>query len=257
MLKEKILKKEKIIGMHLNFCDAAVGRIAGLAGYDFIWVDMEHSYMGFEELLNLIVAIHSTGTAVIVRAPQDDLTATKKIIEMGPDGIIFPMVKSAEEANRLLSYTLYPPYGVRGFGPMNAVDYGAGDIMEYVNTNHKKMCRFIQIEHKEAVKNLDEIMKNEFIDGYIVGANDLSGSIGELCNVFGENTTALIRETVDKLKAKGKYVGISTGDMSESTLKYWHDFGFDMISAGADFDILTIGARKNRENLERIHSQSI
>ena len=162
------------------------------------------------------------------------------------------MVKTAEDANRLLSYTLYPPYGVRGFGPMNAVGYGACDVEKYVSTNHQTMCRFIQIEHVDAVNNLDEIMKNDFIDGYIIGANDLSGSINELCNVFGENTTELIRTTITKLKANGKYVGLSTGDLSESTFRHWNDMGVDMLSAGADFDFLTAGMKKNREALNKI-----
>lgn len=252
MLKEKILKKEKIIGTHINFCDPSVGRIAGLAGYDFIWIDMEHNYISFESLLSLVIAVKSTGTSVIVRAPQDDLTATKKIIEMGVDGIIFPMIRTAEEANRVLSYTLYPPYGRRGFGPMNAVGYGAYDVNDYVENNHNTMCRFIQIEHVDAVKNIDEIMKNEFIDGYIIGANDLSGSINELCNVFGENTTSLIREVITKLKANGKYVGLSTGDLSEKTFKHWNDMGVDMLSAGADFDFLTVGMKKNKEIMSKI-----
>ena len=252
MIKEKIKNREKIIGTHINFCDPSVGRIAGLAGYDFIWIDMEHNYISFESLLSLVIAVKSTGTDVIVRAPQDDLTATKKIIEMGVDGIIFPMVKTAEEANRLLSYTLYPPYGRRGFGPMNAVGYGAFDTLDYVSTNHNTMCRFIQIEHIDAVKNLDEIMKNEFIDGYIIGANDLSGSINELCNVFGQNTTALIEETITKLKKNGKYVGLSTGDLSESTFKHWRDMGVEMLSAGADFDYLTVGMKKNREIMNKV-----
>ena len=252
MLKEKIRNGEKIIGTHINFCDPSVGRIAGLAGYDFIWIDMEHNYISFESLLALILAIKSTGTDVIVRAPQDDLTATKKILEMGVDGIIFPMVRTAEEANRLLSYTLYPPYGKRGFGPMNAVGYGAFDTLKYVATNQDTMCRFIQIEHVDAVNNLDEIMKNPYIDGYIIGANDLSGSINELCNVFGENTTALIRTAIDKLKSAGKYVGLSTGDLSADTFRHWRDMGVDMLSAGADFDFLTVGMRKNRETLDQI-----
>lgn len=252
MLKQKILNREKIIGTHINFSDPSVGRIAGLAGYDFIWIDMEHNYISFESLLSLIIAVKSTGTDVIVRAPQDDLTATKKIIEMGVDGIIFPMVKNSEEANRLISYTLYPPYGRRGFGPMNAVGYGAEDVSRYVSTNHKSMCRFIQIEHVDAVKNLDEIMKNEFIDGYIIGANDLSGSINELCNVFGENVTALIREAITKLKNNGKYVGLSTGDLAESTFEYWYSMGVDMLSAGADFDFLTAGMQRNKEIMNRI-----
>lgn len=252
MLKEKIKNKEKIIGTHINFRDPSVGRIAGLAGYDFIWIDMEHNYISFESLLSLIIAVKSTGTDVIVRAPQDDLTATKKIIEMGVDGIIFPMVKTAEEANRLLSYTLYPPYGRRGFGPMNAVGYGAHDVSEYVSTNHETMCRFIQIEHVDAVHNLDEIMKNQYIDGYIIGANDLSGSINELCNVFGENTTSLVKTAIKKLKTNNKYVGLSTGDLSEKTFRHWRDMGVDMLSAGADFDYLTAGMQKNQKIMNEI-----
>lgn len=252
MLKQKILNREKIIGTHINFSDPSVGRIAGLAGYDYIWIDMEHNYISFESLLAQVLAIRTTGTPVVVRAPQDDLTATKKILEMGVDGIVFPMIRTAEEANRLLSYTLYPPYGRRGFGPMNAVGYGAFDTDEYLATNHKTMCRFIQIEHVDAVRNLDEIMKNEFIDGYIIGANDLSGSINELGNALGENTTALIKEAIAKLKANGKYVGLSTGAMSPEVFRHWFGMGIDMLSAAADFDFLTAGMNQNRENLRRV-----
>lgn len=253
MLKDKIKNQEKTIGMHINLNDMTVGKIAGLAGYDFIWIDMEHSYLSYEGLLNLIVGVKSSGGQVIVRAPQDDLTATKKILEMGPDGIIFPMIKNAEEANRLISYSLYPPHGTRGFGPMNAVNYGFDDVGNYVANHYKNMCRFIQIEHIDAIHNLDEIIKNDFIDGYIVGANDLSGSIGMLGNVFSDEVTKLIKDTIQKLKNAGKYVGISTGDFSESTLIHWHKMGFDMISAGADFDFLREGLKQNRDTLKRIH----
>ena len=79
MLKEKILNREKIIGTHINFSDPSVGRIAGLAGYDYIWIDMEHNYISFESLLAQVLAIRTTGTPVIVRAPQDDLTATDSL----------------------------------------------------------------------------------------------------------------------------------------------------------------------------------
>lgn len=252
-LKKKVSDRQKTIGTHINLNDIAVGKIAALAGYDFIWIDLEHSYLSYENLLNLIIAVHSTGGQVIVRAPQNDLTATKKILEMGPDGIIFPMVKTAEETNRLISYTLYPPYGTRGFGPMNAINYGFDDVKQYIESHHETMCRFIQIEHIEAVKNLDELIKNNFIDGYIVGANDLSGSIGKLGDVFCHEVTSLIQEIVQKLKSNGKYVGISTGDFSEATLTHWHNMGFDMISAGADFDFLREGFRQNCSVLKEIH----
>lgn len=69
MLKEKIRNKEKTIGTIINFSDPSVGIIAGLAGYDFVWIDMEHSYISFESLLALVIAVKSTGTSVIVRVP--------------------------------------------------------------------------------------------------------------------------------------------------------------------------------------------
>ena len=142
MLREKIKNKEKIIGMHININDIAVAKIAGLAGYDYVWVDLEHSYLSLENLMAHIIAIKATGTAVIVRVPQDDFTFTKKVLEMGPDGIIFPMVKTAEQAKKLIDYTVYPPYGNRGFGPMNVVDFGFKNTLEYVQ-NKDNICRFI------------------------------------------------------------------------------------------------------------------
>lgn len=254
-LKENIKQKKKMIGMHINLNDVATARIAGLAGFDFVWIDLEHSNLSLEHLLGHILAVQATGTAVIVRVPVDDLTYTKKVLEMGPDGIIFPMVRSAVEANRLIASTLYPPYGTRGFGPMNAIGYGFENVEKYIENTCESMCRFIQIEHKDAVNALDDIMKNEHIDGYIFGANDLSGSIGKLGRVFSESTTALIQTSITKLKVNGKYIGISTGDTSEETLSYWHDMGMDLISAGADFDFLQQCALNTRVLLEKTHKR--
>ena len=79
---------------------------------------------------------------------SNDLTYTKRVLEMGPDGIIFPMVRSAEEAETLLSCTLYPPYGSRGCGPQRAVRYGFDNEAAYVRSRPMDLCRFLQIESK-------------------------------------------------------------------------------------------------------------
>jgi len=253
MLKDKIKNKEKIIGMYVQLSDISISRIAGLAGYDFVWVDTEHSYMSPETVLGHLMALKSTGTPIIVRVPQDDLTATKRILELGVDGVIFPLVKTAEEANRVMSYTLYPPYGERGFGPMNAIDYGMKNVNEYIDNNHKDLCRFIQIEHIDTINNLDEIMKNEYIDGYIYGPNDLSGSINILGHPFDDKVTELMKNSIKKLHDNGKYVGIASGGYSEEVLQHWASFDVEMLSAGADFDFIRDGAVNNRKNLEKIH----
>lgn len=252
MLKEKIKKGQKIIGMYVQLTDISISRIAGLSGYDYVWVDTEHSYMSTETLLAHIYTLKSTGTPVIVRLPQDDLTATKRVLEMGVDGVIFPMVRSAQETDRLIASTLYPPYGDRGFGPMGAVDYGLKDAFEYTRTNHEDLCRFIQLEHKDALADLDEIMKNPYIDGYIFGANDLSGSYHMLGEHMSDFITGTIRDTITRLHEKGKYAGIASGGWSEEMIAHWSSMNPDMITAGADFDFIRDGACENRKRMERL-----
>ena len=251
MLRERIEKREKLIGTHIHLTDVTSTKLMALANFDYIWIDEEHSYKPLEDLLRDIIILKAMGVSVIVRAPQDDLTYTKKILEMGVDGIIFPQIRTAEQANKLISYTLYPPYGIRGFGPGNAIDYGYKDAQEYVDNTTTNVCRFIQIEHIDAVKNLDEIMKNDYIDGYIFGAHDLSGSINELGNVYGENNIKLIKESIVKLKAKGKYIGLSTTDTEYDKLKFWFDLGIDMISSGSEFYFIQTGALRTRNNLDQ------
>ena len=253
MLKDRIKRKEKLIGMYVQLCDISIARIAGLSGYDFVWVDMEHSYMSLETVLGHILSLRTTGTPIIVRVPQDDLTVTKKVLEMGIDGIIFPMVRTPQEANRLIASALYPPHGTRGFGPMNAIDYGFKKAFDFTNNNHRELCCFIQIEHRDAIEQLDAIMENPYIDGYIFGPNDLSGSYEMLGDVFSDRITQIIQTAVNKLHNAGKYVGIASGGYSTEVLQHWHDLGADMLSAGADFDFIRDGAVNNRINMEKIH----
>ena len=96
MLKQKIENGEKVIGMYVQLADSSISKIVGLAGYDFIWVDNEHSYMSSETLLNHIFALRSVGAEIVVRVPQNDLTHLKHVLEMGVDGIILPMVTSPQ-----------------------------------------------------------------------------------------------------------------------------------------------------------------
>lgn len=250
MLKNKILNKEKTIGMYVQLTDISISKIVGLCGYDFIWIDNEHSYMTFETLYSHILTLRSTNTPVVVRVPQDDLTSIKKTLEMGVDGIILPMIRTAEEANRLVAHTLYPPYGTRGFGPMNAINFGLKNPVEYMKNTKDEMCRFIQIEHKYAIDNLDEIMENPYIDGYIFGPNDLCASYNMPGQVFTQEVSDIISGAIKKLRSKGKYVGIASGGITEEILNHWASFGCDMLCGGADFDFIRNGAVSNKTNLE-------
>lgn len=252
-LKKKIQQGKKTCGTILNVCEVCASDIFSRIGYDFIWVDFEHSHISYEDILVHTTVAQSNGTPVIVRVPQNDLTATKKVLEMGISGIIFPMMKTVKEVNDVIEASLYPPNGSRGFGPMAAVKYGLDDANRYVKTANKDICRFIQIERKEIIEDLDEIMKNEFIDGYIFGPNDLSGSINDFLNVYDEKTTKLMERVMKKLKENNKYIGIATGSSDKAVIEHWSNMGADMICSGDAVGFLTQGAVNMFSTLKEVH----
>lgn len=251
-LKEKIQSGKSICGTLVNIPSIAVTEMMGYFDYDFLWIDTEHSVTTTEQCYQMLVAAKSVGRQAIVRVPQNDLTYTKKVLEMGPDGIIFPMVRNAKEAEELLSYTLYPPYGSRGCGPQRAVRYGVDDELAYFKSGPMDLCRFLQIECKTLVDELEQIADNPYIDGFILGLADLSGSINEIGEFFGENNLALARKAIDIATKHGKIVGSATLASDEKTLTMLHDMGIKMITCGADFNHIVNGAKKTFESVKKV-----
>lgn len=251
-LKVKLQAQQNLAGTHITMSDPCISELIGYLGFDFLWIDTEHTSIDYHILHSLLMGAKAAETPAVVRLPSMDPTVTKKVLEMGPDGVIFPMVNTAEEADYLMKLCLYPPLGNRGFGPRRAIRYGLDNVQEYIDHSSKEICRFIQIESETAVKNLPEIVKNTYIDGYIFGPNDLSGSIGELGNVFGERTSKLIDEAIEILKDAGKPFGVSTGSTDEAVLKYWHAKGMGIISSGADYEHILTGAKQVIHKLRNI-----
>lgn len=236
-LRERIKNGEKLCGTLVSFTDPCLCELLAIVGFDYIWIDMEHTCISFKDALCHMNAAKSAGVPSIVRVPQDDLTYTKKVVDMGPDGIIFPMIRTAEEAKRIIETTLYPPLGTRGFGPLRALGYGAVDSMEYTSEKNLEMCRFMQIEHIDCIKELYEIVKIPYIDGFIFGPNDLSASVGEIGKVFDDNTMDLLKEAIGILRENGKYIGLAGGH-SKDTLRRWSELDIDMLTAGSDWTML-------------------
>jgi 2-dehydro-3-deoxyglucarate aldolase/4-hydroxy-2-oxoheptanedioate aldolase len=228
----------------------------GRAGYDAVWIDMEHTYMSYKDVLCHINAASSAGIASVVRLPQNGLTATKKILEMGPDAIIFPMIRSYSEAKELIESTLYPPHGTRGFGPMRAVGYGAENIRSYVEKGSLELCRFIQIEHIACIRELEEIVSIPYLDGCIFGPNDLSGSLGDFMNVFGETIASEMEKAIQIMRKHGKLIGIA-GGMDERSMKYWSGFDIDMLFCGADWNFVYASACDTLKRMETLMGEDV
>ena len=245
-LAEKMAAGELLYGTVLTSGSPLVTEMIAQCGYDVLWLDMEHSAIGIESLLNNMMAARSGGTPAWVRVPWNDPVRVKPVIDMGADGIIFPFIRTVEDARLAVASCTFPPEGIRGYGPLRALDYGAITQAEFVRSTYRDCRRIIQIEHIDAVNHLEEIAAIDGIDGFIVGPNDLSGSIGKLGQMRDPEMIKLYGRIGSVLKAAGKPAGIFTGGyagtLNCSHIQQWIEMGFTMFFTGSDCGLVFNGA---------------
>ncbi|MBU2018192.1 MAG: 2,4-dihydroxyhept-2-ene-1,7-dioic acid aldolase, partial [Bacteroidetes bacterium] len=205
-LKEKIRAGETSIGTWLTIPHQSVVEILGTAGFDWITLDLEHASIDFEAAFNLIGHIQGNGMKALVRVSKNEEVVIKKVLDAGADGIIVPMVNSAADVRKLLDYTYYPPLGKRGVGLNRAQNYGLG-FQDYQEKLIKEIVVIAQIEHIDAINNLEEILSFEELDGTMIGPYDLSASL----NLPGQYDQPIVLEALKKYEQICKQKGKSKG----------------------------------------------
>ena len=250
-LQRKLDHHEMITGAYIFGGLPIMTEAMAQCGFDVLWIDMEHTTIGIESLVNNLIAAKAGGTPAWVRIPWNDPVRAKPVLDAGADGIIFPYVCTAEEARQAVQACAYPPEGIRGYGPLRALNYGGITQMEYVHKTFRRCHRVIQIEHIEAVKNLKEIAQVEGVDAFIVGPNDLSGSVGRIGEVRRPEMFELYREIASVLKEAGKPFGVATGP-NETFLREWVELGATILFAGNDVGFVHDGAMAVRSLYSQI-----
>lgn len=242
--REALNSGRRLFGTHVNFLDHRVCELLGYIGFDYLWIDMEHISTDFIAMERHLIAAKAAGTPTLVRVTWNDIPNIKRVLEAGPDAIVVPMVNSVEEARQAIDTCIYPPEGKRGFGPCRAVRYGLDDVNDYIDNAHKELLRFLQVETKDAVECLDETCKIPYVDGFIIGPMDFSGSIGKLGHALEDKeTNELIEKAIKIAHANGKPIGISTGADNVEEVEHWISKGVDFISASTDMRSVLVGAQ--------------
>lgn len=234
-IKEKLKKGELCFGTHCSTTEPWYYEMCGKLGYDFIWIDNEHAGMTMPMVQNGIVATNAGGCAAFVRVQNHDMANIKPVLEVGPDAIIFPMVNSAEEARHCVEVCKYPPRGIRGFGPLRAIDYGSMPLDQYIAQADDSILLLMQCEHYEAVRDLEHILAVDGVDGIICGPMDLSASIGKMGQFDDPEVRNLFQQIIDKCKKAGKPFGISIG-VNYDLIQFWVDQGASFASMGTPAD---------------------
>ncbi len=155
----------------------SIGEILGKAGYDWVAVDLEHGSIATSDLPNLFRAIELGGASPFARVAQGKMKDVKAALDAGARGLIIPMVQSAAQLEEVIAECLFPPAGKRGVGFSRANLFGK-NFDQYVAQINEQLVIVAQIEHIDAVKDLDNILANPRLDAIMVGPYDLSASMG-------------------------------------------------------------------------------
>jgi len=204
---------------------------------DFFWVDMEHTALSLQEVKQHLMAIKGSGTAALVRVPWNDQALIKPVIDLGADGVIVPMIETADDVARAVAACLYPPQGTRGFGPLRPLDYGRRDLKGYYERANASIIVVVQIEQAAAVANIDEILAVPGLTSIAFGPNDLSTALGYRGEPAHPEVLKVMQNIIDKARAAKIPVGVSVG-ADPAHLSRLADMGIQWLSLGVDVTLM-------------------
>lgn len=242
-LRSRLRARESLVGSWLSIGHPAVAEVTAMIGFDMIVIDLEHTPTSLETLQGVIHAIEAADSDAkpVVRLPWNDQVIVKRVLDLGPAGIIVPMVESRDEAETAVEATRYPPAGVRGIAGSRATGYGL-DFEEYVTSANDSILTLVQIETEAGVENTGEIASVDGVDGLFVGPADLSGSLGVLGQWEDPAFESALETVVRDCHDAGAPVG--TLALSEDDIRARVDDGFDFMVVGKDTNYLADESRR-------------
>tara|TARA_B100000029_G_scaffold233716_1_gene230992 strand:- start:1507 stop:2298 length:792 start_codon:yes stop_codon:yes gene_type:complete len=218
--------------------------------WDSLTIDMQHGAIDYPNALHMLQAISTTDIVPLARVNWNEPGQIMKILDAGSYGIICPMVSNREQAENFVQACTYPPDGYRSFGPIRAQMYGGTDYGKQAN---KEILKLAMIETKEAVDNLDSVMKTSGLDGIYIGPADLSLSIGTEPSFDKEKNSPAypIIENILKYAKKNNIIPGIHNQTPEYAIKMI-DMGFQFVTVGSDKRFISAGAKSTISKLRNV-----
>jgi 2-dehydro-3-deoxyglucarate aldolase len=237
--KRKLKNGDLLIGTIITLSSPEIGEIYSNSGFDWLFIDLEHSVLSMKDA-QMILQSTSSRTPCLVRVPSLGETWIKQALDIGATGIIIPNIKTPEEAREAVRLCKYPPLGTRGIGVARAQGYGA-TLLEYASSANADTAVVIQIEHKDAVKNLADILQVPGIDCLFIGPLDLSASLGKT----GLTSAPEVQEAIMQVRNGAKKVGMPLGIFCASieAARSYSQSGFSLLAVGIDTVLISQAAK--------------
>jgi 2-keto-3-deoxy-L-rhamnonate aldolase RhmA len=250
-LRKRILAGECVYGTMIRQArDPGAPSIYAAAGYDFVFIDMEHGNYSMETVADLIRGAKSAGIAPMIRVPHLETHFISRVLDAGAEGIMVPMTSTREQAEAIVRYSKYTPIGQRGFGAQTGqTDYKPLKALEFMKDANEHTVAIAQIETREAIENIDAILSVEGIDVGLIGPNDLSISLGVPDQMGSEVLKKAIDRVVETAKKRKKATGIHIGNIE--AIKTWRVKGMTVLAYSTDISFQYNASKSSLEELKR------
>lgn len=239
-VRRKLKAGEIVIGVTITTPGLEAAALAATLGFDFLWVEMEHSPITLETLRAIVLCTRALPAMVFARVPAIELWTAKRVMDQGVSGVIFPFASAPERAKTAAAACRYPPHGKRGSGAGLAT-FTWPEPENYYDSADREMMTIVVIEEALAVQNIEEIAATPGIDVLFIGTSDLSFSLG----LRGRQNEPLLEENIAKVvtagKKHGKYLGRPAG--SPELFAKYREQGFQFFQSQTELGLMRLGAK--------------
>lgn len=211
---KNVMKEKPLIGCFVTFALPDIAEYTAALGFDFLLIDNEHGVMEQSVLADMVRASQCAGVPAVIRCTEKSYDHIQKALDFGANGIQLPLVNTAEDAKKVVDMANFPPQGRRGVAFLpRAAAYGlTEDKKAYLKQANDSKMVCCQVETKDALDHLDEILAVDGIDVYFIGPGDLSTSLS--MNTTDPEFLKIVEDTIRKITAAGKTAGYYVGNVT-------------------------------------------
>ena len=252
-VKDKLALGELVLGLSIRLVrtpDAA--KIAKATGHDFLFIDMEHSSLSFETVVDMSVAALDTGIMPIVRVIGHDHWQSSRVLDCGAMGVVVPHVNNAAEAKGVVDACRYPPLGHRSMSAGFAhFDYQTIAPAEAARLHNENTLVVVMVETEEAIKNVDEIAATEGVDVVHIGTNDLLTEMGMPGQFDHPKVAEMFAQVIAACQRHGKFAGLG-GVRDLDLCQRYLQLGFQFMTTNSDLAFLLSSASQRTAALREL-----
>lgn len=245
-VKTALCSGKPALGSWLSLCSPVAAELMAPLGWDWLVVDVQHSPVGFETMVNCFRAIQLGGAVPMARVPWADTIWIQRTLDAGALGIVVPMVNSAAEAERVVANAKYGPRGIRSSGGSRVSQYIDGDYRRFAD---ESIAVIVMIETIGAAERAEEILAVEGVDGCFIGPNDLALSMGLDPAKAETEMEDVIQQVLRAAKSVGKAAGKHCYDPEEINQRI--EQGFQFLALASDSRFMVAEAQRQLRAIKR------